>query len=560
MDIGILKMALQSKHLISGVFFLFALSCMRNTHEQFDNTNHKINQYLKEALRVKDHHADSALVLAHNAFILSKETGSEIYTASSACLLAELSMEKGQYKKASAYLVESIVIFENAGNPVDLGKAYNLQGRIYQHNNRFNQAAEYFFNALHQFESAGNLTGIGQSYSQLGHLFEKTENVDSAFYYNEMALSIFQTLGDSLGLAVVFDNIGSIHEDIQQFEDARRNFEKAYLINKIKLNEIDALINLNNVADTYRKTHNHDRAQQLYFTVLEASKKLDQPYQTKSAYRDLSRSFFLSGEYEKGYLYLDSCYQLTDQIAREEIARGIEDSQALYELEQKQRELTLLEEKRRLTLISRNILIALILLMVVLAIQIYSQLKSKIRNNRKLYDAEKKLSELKQNQLESELRLKKFYEDKIREELESMSKELTTNTLNIIKKNKLLGNLKVELNELKSSGKTIAEKDLRRIIRTINHTIKEDEDWREFENIFQQVHKSFFEELSKRYPNLSNAELRLCAMIKLNVSSKEMSNILGISADSLRIARYRLRKKLQIEKGSNLYSHIMTIC
>ena len=112
---------------------------------------------------------------------------------------------------------------------------------------------------------------------------------------------------------------------------------------------------------------------------------------------------------------------------------------------------------------------------------------------------------------------------------------------------------------MKSSKDETTNKAIKKVIRSINYTFSIDDDWQEFETVFQQVHVQFFEQLRKNHPDLTSAETRLCAMMRLNLDSKDMATIMGISQDSLRIARYRLRKKLGIDKGANLYSFMMNI-
>ena len=79
-----------------------------------------------------------------------------------------------------------------------------------------------------------------------------------------------------------------------------------------------------------------------------------------------------------------------------------------------------------------------------------------------------------------------------------------------------------------------------------------DQDWENFKIMFEQVHEGFFVRLKASYPDLGNAELKLCALLRLNLNLKESSQILGISSDSVKTARSRLRKKLQLSQEDNL--------
>ena len=84
-----------------------------------------------------------------------------------------------------------------------------------------------------------------------------------------------------------------------------------------------------------------------------------------------------------------------------------------------------------------------------------------------------------------------------------------------------------------------------------------DKEWDDFKLRFEEVHSGFFEQLKATFPELSNSDLRLCALLRLNMTMKEAAKILGISVDSVKTSRYRLRKKLNLETDDNLNDFIM---
>ena len=128
---------------------------------------------------------------------------------------------------------------------------------------------------------------------------------------------------------------------------------------------------------------------------------------------------------------------------------------------------------------------------------------------------------------------------------------MTLTALQLIEKDKLLGEIKDDLEKIQH-GNTDAS--INKIKSTIQVNSKKK--WEEFEARFVQINNSFYEALNKKHDNLSRNELKLCALIKLNFSSKEMADILGVSADSINKARYRLRKKLNLTRDENLVSYI----
>lgn len=102
----------------------------------------------------------------------------------------------------------------------------------------------------------------------------------------------------------------------------------------------------------------------------------------------------------------------------------------------------------------------------------------------------------------------------------------------------------IEEREQNNSPVTAQEEDILKQLRC--HTLLRDEDWLAFKLLFSRIHKDFFVKLSKKYPDLSQGEMRFVALLKLGLSINAMANALGISPDSVRKARYRLLKKLDI--------------
>jgi len=139
-------------------------------------------------------------------------------------------------------------------------------------------------------------------------------------------------------------------------------------------------------------------------------------------------------------------------------------------------------------------------------------------------------------------------------EVELNKKELTLTALQLMEKDKLLGEIKDDLEKIQKDKNDVSINKIRSTIQ-VNSKKK----WEEFEARFVQINNSFYESLNKKHNNLSRNELKLCALIKLNFSSKEMADILGVSADSINKARYRLRKKMDLTRDENLVTYINSI-
>ena len=109
-------------------------------------------------------------------------------------------------------------------------------------------------------------------------------------------------------------------------------------------------------------------------------------------------------------------------------------------------------------------------------------------------------------------------------------------------------------NTLLSLKKSDNNKTLDEILNKIK--INSKQDWNEFNIRFTSVNKDFYKTLSEKFPELTQRDHKLCALIKLNFTSKEISQLLGISMESVNTSRYRLRKKMQLSKTDNLTEYI----
>ena len=174
-------------------------------------------------------------------------------------------------------------------------------------------------------------------------------------------------------------------------------------------------------------------------------------------------------------------------------------------------------------------------------------------------------------QLEKEIFLKKEAEatekqiikiqtEKLHAELQSKNRELASSAMSLVYKNELLQKLSQEIIKLKDEkGKTPADDQFRKIQKVIDEGMNDERDWTLFETSFNEAHGSFFKKLKANHPDLVPNDLKLCAYLHMNMSSKEMASLLNISLRGVEIRRYRLRKKLNIPHDKNLAEFFMEL-
>ncbi len=175
------------------------------------------------------------------------------------------------------------------------------------------------------------------------------------------------------------------------------------------------------------------------------------------------------------------------------------------------------------------------------------------RQKEKLIEENNRLLEIKE--LENEQQLMKIKNDQLLQDFESKNRELAVSTMNLIKKNELLSMIK---DDLKKSSET-GERSIKSVITTINKNINEDDTWDMFKEAFNNADKDFLKKVKNAHPSLTPNDLRLCAYLRLNLSSKEIAPLLNISVRSVEIKRYRLRKKMDLQHELGLVEYILSI-
>lgn len=165
----------------------------------------------------------------------------------------------------------------------------------------------------------------------------------------------------------------------------------------------------------------------------------------------------------------------------------------------------------------------------------------------------KKERELELEQLESQKQLMQFKNKNLRLDIDNKNRELGLATMNLVKRNELLNNIKGEL----SNTKSLVE--IKKVIKLIDSNLNNTSDWKLFEEAFNNVDKDFMKRVKTLHPTITPNDLRLCAYLRLNLSSKEIAPLLNISHKSVEVKRYRLRKKMDLDHNQSLSNYIIEL-
>ncbi len=478
------------------------------------------------------------------------------------------------YKKAMEYAQKAKEMAEDLNYEKELANSLNLIGTIYSELDDFDHSSQYLFKSLKIFEKLDNKEGISHSlgsisndftcqqdfkkaleynkrslaialainaqstikvqYNNIAVVYEYQEKYDSAILYFKKALGINITLGDKLGQGINIMNIGYDQMNKGNYKDACLSFQQSLdLFNAMnnRLHIAECLCNFGfcyqaanrtiESIDYFKKALAEGQKNKYYRIIVSASKMLNQIYTQKkdtiTAYR---------------YLVLEKLAGDSLFASKQQKFLSKFELQYLYEKKEFER-----QQAQR----ARTTLMLIIIFSLIAGIAILLLVFSRYRLKSKFVILEKAKIKLEKEKIESELAIK--------------DRELTVNLISLIKKNEIFAHLSSKLVELERSAKGVEAKE---VITLMSHELRNSTDDKmlsEFTLRFQEIHAGFYEKLLQTYPDLSQNELKLCAFLRLNMTTKDISELTGQQHASIDQARYRLRKKLGL---SNSEANLVT--
>lgn len=294
--------------------------------------------------------------------------------------------------------------------------------------------------------------------------------------------------------------MGDVFRQIKDFRRGEAHYQKALAISEQYHSHIDftPLIH-EKLADLYQIQGNLSAA----FASLQTAKELDLKF------------FDSRSETNRPLLEIQDAFR--------------EEQERVEQLLQEQR-IKELEQKNKIWFLERTIFIVSLLFLILIGFIYVKHVRSKHRDEKRLLEKERGLEKQKTDEL-----------------LELKNKELAASTLKLIERDEFLASLRGKLAEHKNG---LSPAGVDKIVRSIGVSTRQN--WEEFEARFIAVNKDFYKRLRERFPKLTQGDQKLCALIKLNFSSKDMAKLIGISVDSVHTTRYRLRKKLNLPRDVSL--------
>ena len=459
-------------------------------------------------------------------------------TGDAYAIIGEIHRKMGDFQKALEYALKSLEVAELLGKQALMANCYNNIGIIYKEQDDLEQSKKYYFKAMKLNNQLPNREYYtGSNYNNIGIIYRNTKQYDSALICYQNGLKYIQS---PYGKATIYNNIGAVFYDLKVYDSAQYYHQNALSIQKEQGYNEQVSLSMISLAQVMNKMGRHGESLKLGLEAYQMNEKENSYDLLSDAAEALSEAYNGLGDLASSLFYFKKYKQYQDSLYNENKRKEIISQQLRFETREREKENELLRKKAELSeakikfqYIIGIVLVAVLLLSVWV---LYLNIKrNKIRH------------ELANQKLKNEQTEKRYLE----KELTFKNQELVNFSLQIVEKNDFITEVTREIDKLSKIGINGFEKvkELSKKLKA-NYIINKHQ--KEFDAHVNSVYESFYNKLEDKYPGLTQNEKRLAALLRLKLSSKEISSITGISSKSVDMSRYRLRKKLGLETEDNL--------
>lgn len=474
---------------------------------------------------------------AEQALDLALEKDNVIFMQKGERALGVLFFNMGNYKSASIHFFNALKFSETNSDSLGIFSMMINLGAVHDRLRDFDKALDYYLRgqtlltkmSMDPKVKKNYLTSI---YNNIANVYHAKENFQSARDYYEKGLALAREVDNKVIQGITLNNLGKLlTTDIPEPDTAYTYLQEALRIRQAFGSKHDIALSYRQLSLFHSAQKNYDEARRTIDLSLKLGKEIGSLEDQCEGYHQVWLVEKERGNYQEALAALTQYKALSDSIQKQQAGSELAKLQLQYDVEKAEQANVIKQNeiKTRYT-IAIIILAAGLLIAVLLALVVRSRARQ---------------TELKQKNLAQDIEIK--------------NKELTTNVMYLIRKNELINDVAERLLEVKKTVVLENQKVVHDIILDLQREVDNDS-WKEFELRFNQVHGDFYDKLRKLYPDLSPTDEKLCALLRLNMSSKEIAAITKQSVKSVEVARARLRKKLNLTNTtSNLVTHLSNL-
>ncbi len=489
-----------------------------------------------------------------NSLKIKEETGDRSGIAASYGKIGHDYFAMGKFPEAVNNYLNALKIGEEDNDKLQICGFYDDIGNVYYTEGNYPEALKNYRNGLKMATETGDKFQVAFADVNMGRICYKQGNDTGALRFMLAGLKIFEEVRDYGSVADIHYYLGLVHSAMKNYTLALTYADSSLQESHLMGSQYSIARGYIEVGSMYEKL---GRLQQALDTVTKGlllAKKVRAKLEMQNAYSSLveinaeMQNYRGAYEAEKEYmLNLDSINssESVKKIATLEMNYAFEKKEDSIKAEQEKNNIIKTAESNRKTIITLSAIVISILT-VLMAILLIRGLQIKRKKDKIIFEKENNLLLLEKQRMEDELaKAKLILDDYI---------------VTMIEKNALLEQFKVDVENLKTlKAKEIDENRIAQLEHLNKTTILTDEDWSKFKELFEQVYKGFFIRLKEKRPELTQAEIRLLCLTKLKLDTKQMGGILGVSYDTIKKSRHRLRKKLGLSEENTIEEIVDTI-
>ncbi|HMP98754.1 MAG TPA: hypothetical protein PKC24_03165 [Cyclobacteriaceae bacterium] len=373
-------------------------------------------------------------------------------------------------------------------------------------------------------EAHKNWFMVGAALNNLATVYSDRSQYDSALYYFKKLYQFELMHGNPFDNVILLGNLGKVYLAMGK-PDSAYQFLLLGIASANKQNIDEANVGIFNSLASYHLQHHPDSA--IYYSHKARGKDRQRDiYTMENITRTLAQAHAKMQQFDSAFYYQSMYLSYHDSVLNEKKLRQFTELEIQYGLEKKDVEIQNLQQAQELDKLKQRVLSIGLVTLIVFVIVLFFYFRLVMRTNK--------------------------------QELKVAHDRLADYLRKLLEKSELVEELNVQLQGLKE-GKQADAIHIENLAQVVNASILTEEDWWEFKVIFERVHKGFFTELRNKFPDLTNAEVRLAALLKLQLSTREIAGMLGISPESVSKTRHRLRKKLNLPAAEDLQEFIVKV-
>lgn len=449
---------------------------------------------------------------------------------------------QGKLNQSLVRWYEALTLSEEVKDSFEIVESFLGKGIVRFLNKELEKAEEdvLLFHAFHVRKN--NEKRVAYGLSLIGLLEYQKGNYKESIETNLEGYGIRKRLNDLKGQGESLNNLALGYMGLKNWNQALQYLEQAVQV-KTQANDLTQMtVILNNIGHCYSRLGKNQEALNFFNKALRKGKENGQMGDVVNSYKNIIKVKSILSDFEGALQYQTELLELKDSLSAAERLEAIHELEVKYETEKKEGEIILLQQDKTI-ITNRWLTLALgLFLAIIITVLIIDNQKRKHRQEKELLLKE---DELQKAELKNMSDMLDFNQNK-----------LSLYTENLLKKNELVGQLESRLKDTVDFSSPKSETDKKLVQDFSAVRILTDEDWTEFKTLFNRVHEGLLDRVLFSYKGLTLGEQRLFLLMKLGLSTKEIANILGVSPESIKKGRYRLKKKLEIDESTTLQDFV----